>query len=172
MVFDKPVYGLLPMLIIIMDYLGKADKKFQKLPSGLIAIVVGTVIAWGGGFLTLDNFRLSFANIGFYPPKPDVFDIVAGFKGLIPFLPVILPLQINNFLSTLQGLEAAKVAGDAYPERRSMIMDGVSTLTGALFGSPFPTSVYFGHPGWKAIEPEQASLLSMQFFIWFFAVPV
>ena len=40
--FDKPVYGLLPMLIIIMDYLGKADKKFQKLPSGLIAIVVGT----------------------------------------------------------------------------------------------------------------------------------
>ena len=152
MVFDKPVYGLLPMLIIIMDYLGKADKKFQKLPSGLIAIVVGTVIAWGGGFLTLDNFRLSFANIGFYPPKPDVFDIVAGFKGLIPFLPVILPLQINNFLSTLQGLEAAKVAGDAYPERRSMIMDGVSTLTGALFGSPFPTSVYFGHPGWKAID--------------------
>ena len=152
MVFDKPIYGLLPMLIIIMDYLGKADKKFQKLPSGLIAIIVGTVIAWGGGFLTLDNFRLSFANIGFYPPKPDVFDIVAGFKGLIPFLPVILPLQINNFLSTLQGLEAAKVAGDAYPERRSMIMDGVSTLTGALFGSPFPTSVYFGHPGWKAID--------------------
>ena len=33
-----------------------------------------------------------------------------------------------------------------------MIMDGVSTLTGALFGSPFPTSVYFGHPGWKAID--------------------
>ena len=146
MVFDKPVYGLLPMLIIIMDYLGKADKKFQKLPSGLIAIVVGTVIAWGGGFLTLDNFRLSFANIGFYPPKPDVFDIVAGFKGLIPFLPVILPLQINNFLSTLQGLEAAKVAGDAYPERRSMIMDGLSTLTCALFGNPCPTGVDFGHP--------------------------
>lgn len=152
MVFDKPVYGLLPMVIIIVDYLGKADKRFKKIPSGLIAILLGTVIAWGGGFLTLDNFRMSFANIGFYPPLPDVRDVLAGFKGMVPFLPVILPLQINNFLSTLQGLEAAKVAGDAYPERRSMIMDGVSTLTGALFGSPFPTSVYFGHPGWKAID--------------------
>ena len=152
MVFDKPVYGLLPMVIIIVDYLGKADKRFKKIPSGLIAILLGTVIAWGGGFLTLDNFRMSFANIGFYPPLPDIRDVLAGFKGMVPFLPVILPLQINNFLSTLQGLEAAKVAGDAYPERRSMIMDGVSTLTGALFGSPFPTSVYFGHPGWKAID--------------------
>lgn len=152
MVFDKPVYGLLPMVIILVDYLGKADRRFAKIPSGLIAILLGTVIAWGGGFLTLDNFRLSFANLGFYPPLPVVRDILAGFRGMVPFLPVILPLQINNFLSTLQGLEAAKAAGDAYPERRSMIMDGVSTLTGALFGSPFPTSVYFGHPGWKSID--------------------
>lgn len=151
MVFDRPVYGVLPLFIIIVDYLGKADKRFAKMPSGLAAILVGTAAAWGAGYLDLDGVRQSFAGIGFYPPLPGVRDIAAGLKGIVPFLPVIIPLQINNFLSTLQGLESAKMAGDDYPERRSMVMDGVSTIVGSLFGNPFPTTVYFGHPGWKSL---------------------
>ncbi len=151
MVFDRPIYGLLPLLIIIIDYMGKADRRFPKIPSGVVAVLIGTVIAWSGGYLTLENLGASFSKMGCYPPVPAVKDIMAGLKGIIPFLPVIIPLQINNFLSTLQGLEAARAANDVYPERSSMIMDGISTLTGAFFGSPFPTTVYFGHPGWKAL---------------------
>ncbi len=151
LVFDKPIYGILPLLIVVVDYMGKADKRLKRIPSGVIAILVGTIIAWTGGYLTPAQLQASVQTLGFYPPAFDTMDIIKGFRGMIPFLPVILPLQINNFLSTLQGLESARVAGDAYPERRSMIMDGVSTLTGALFGSPFPTTVYFGHPGWKEL---------------------
>ena len=33
-----------------------------------------------------------------------------------------------------------------------MIMDGCSTMLGSLFGNPFPTTVYFGHPGWKELD--------------------
>ena len=152
MVFDKPVYAVLPLFIIIIDYLGKADKRFAKIPSGVIAILIGTAAAWACGYLTPGALKDSFSELGFYPPSLGIGDIVAGFKGIVPYLPVIIPLQINNFLSTLQGLESAKMAGDVYPERRSMIMDGVSTLTGALFGNPFPTTVYFGHPGWKELD--------------------
>ena len=32
-----------------------------------------------------------------------------------------------------------------------MVMDGCSTMLGSLFGNPFPTTVYFGHPGWKEL---------------------
>ncbi|MBS5604924.1 MAG: uracil permease [Enterocloster asparagiformis] len=152
MVFDKPVYAVLPLFIIIIDYLGKADKRFAKIPSGMIAILIGTAVAWACGYLTPGALKDSFSEIGFYPPSLGIGDIAAGFKGIVPYLPVIIPLQINNFLSTLQGLESAKMAGDVYPERRSMIMDGVSTMTGALFGNPFPTTVYFGHPGWKELD--------------------
>ncbi len=152
MVFDKPVYAVLPLFIIIIDYLGKADKRFAKIPSGVIAILIGTAAAWACGYLTPGALKDSFSELGFYPPSLGIGDIAAGFKGIVPYLPVIIPLQINNFLSTLQGLESAKMAGDVYPERRSMIMDGVSTLTGALFGNPFPTTVYFGHPGWKELD--------------------
>ena len=52
MVFDKPVYAVLPLFIIIIDYLGKADKRFAKIPSGVIAILIGTAVAWACGYLT------------------------------------------------------------------------------------------------------------------------
>lgn len=112
MVFDRPVYALLPLFIIIIDYLGKADKRFQKIPSGLVAIVLGAAIAWGTGYLTPDNFTSAYSNLGFYPPTFCGIDIAKGFSGIFPFLPIIIPLQINNFLSTLQGVESAKSAGD------------------------------------------------------------
>ena len=151
MVFDKPIYALLPFCMVIIDYLGKADRRFQKIPTGVIAVVLGAVIAWCTGSLTWENFTASFSDLGFYPPTFCGVDIVKGLKGIFPFLPVIIPLQINNFLSTLQGIEAAKAVGDVYPERRSMVMDGCSTMLGSLFGNPFPTTVYFGHPGWKEL---------------------
>ena len=146
-----PVYALLPFCMVIIDYLGKADRRFQKLPTGVIAVVLGAVIAWSCGYLTWDNFTASFQDLGFYPPTFCGGDILQGIRGIVPFLPVIIPLQINNFLSTLQGIEAAKAVGDSYPERRSMVMDGCSTMLGSLFGNPFPTTVYFGHPGWKEL---------------------
>lgn len=152
MVFDKPIYALLPLFIVVIDYLGKADKRFQKIPSGLAAIVLGAVIAWAGGYLTMENLTSSFSSIGFYPPTFCGGDILKGLGGIFQFLPVIIPLQINNFLSTLQGVESAKAAGDTYPERRSMVMDGCSSILGSLFGNPFPTTVYFGHPGWKELD--------------------
>jgi AGZA family xanthine/uracil permease-like MFS transporter len=31
------------------------------------------------------------------------------------------------------------------------LANGVGTLAGACFGSPFPTTIYIGHPGWKAL---------------------
>ena len=151
MVFDKPVYALLPFCLVVIDYLGKADKRFRKIPTGVVAIVLGSAIAWATGYLTPQNFVSAFSGLGFYPPTFCGGDILRGISGIVPFLPVIIPLQINNFLSTLQGIESAKAAGDCYPERRCMVMDGVSTMLGALFGNPFPTTVYFGHPGWKEL---------------------
>ena len=150
MVFDKPLYALLPFCMVVIDYLGKADKRFQKIPTGVVAVVLGAVIAWCGGYLTWDNFTASFSNLGFYPPTFCGGDIVQGMKGIFPFLPVIIPLQINNFLSTFRH-RGRQGGGGQLPGARSMVMDGCSTMLGSLFGNPFPTTVYFGHPGWKEL---------------------
>ena len=76
MVFDKPIYALLPFCMVIIDYLGKADRRFQKIPTGVIAVVLGAVIAWCTGSLTWENFTASFSDLGFYPPTFCGVDIV------------------------------------------------------------------------------------------------
>ena len=54
-------------------------------------------------------------------------------------------------LASLQNIESAEAAGDAYPVRPAMTTNGLGTIAAACFGSAFPMSIYIGHPGWKAI---------------------
>jgi len=51
---------------------------------------------------------------------------------------------------SLQILESVKVAGDDYPTCPSLLVNGLATLGAAVFGSPFPTTLYFGHMAHKA----------------------
>merc|ERR1719198_440670 len=44
---------------------------------------------------------------------------------------------------------SAENAGDKYGVPETMVSDGVGTIIGALFGTPFGTSVYIGHPAYK-----------------------
>src|SRR5207249_1038591 len=63
----------------------------------------------------------------------------------------IIPMGLFNLIGSLQNIESAEAAGDAYPTTPSLAMNGVSTLAAAAFGSCFPTTIYIGHPGWKAL---------------------
>ncbi len=46
---------------------------------------------------------------------------------------------------------SAEAAGDAYETRSSLMVNGLGSIAAALFGSAFPTTIYIGHPGWKAL---------------------
>jgi AGZA family xanthine/uracil permease-like MFS transporter len=60
-------------------------------------------------------------------------------------------MGLFNVIGSLQNLDSAAAAGDDYPTVPSLLANGVGTLLGAGFGSPFPTTIYIGHPGWKAL---------------------
>jgi AGZA family xanthine/uracil permease-like MFS transporter len=60
-------------------------------------------------------------------------------------------MGLFNVVGSLQNIESAEAAGDAYATRPSLLVNGLGTLAAALFGSPFPTTIYIGHPGWKAL---------------------
>jgi AGZA family xanthine/uracil permease-like MFS transporter len=60
-------------------------------------------------------------------------------------------MGLFNVIGSLQNLESAAAAGDDFPTRPSLLANGIGTLLGAGFGSPFPTTIYIGHPGWKAL---------------------
>jgi AGZA family xanthine/uracil permease-like MFS transporter len=64
---------------------------------------------------------------------------------------VIFPMALFNLIGSLQNLESAEAAGDSYPTRRSLLANGSLSILAAFLGSPFPTTIYIGHPAWKAM---------------------
>jgi AGZA family xanthine/uracil permease-like MFS transporter len=60
-------------------------------------------------------------------------------------------MGLFNVIGSLQNLESAEAAGDRFDTRTSLLANGLGGLAAALLGSPFPTTIYIGHPGWKAM---------------------
>lgn len=67
------------------------------------------------------------------------------------YFSVIFPMALFNVIGSLQNLESAEAAGDRYATCPSLAVNGVGSLVAGLLGSPFPTTIYIGHPGWKAM---------------------
>jgi adenine/guanine/hypoxanthine permease len=147
--FAHPIVGLSTLGVILLIYFGGV--RFRGgLPGGLIAVALGTALAWATGLVE-----------GSWPTDPPRFhapvavfnDLIEPFRGRdwIAYLTVIVPMGLINLLGSLQNIESAEAAGDPYPTAPSLAMNGVSTLAAAGFGSCFPTTIYIGHPGWKAL---------------------
>lgn len=145
-IFENPFIGFASMIIILWGLVGQFRLPYN-IPAGLLALIVGTVVALGIG-----EAKFSVEGMGFYPPLPYIGDLIAGVQYLFAnpelFL-VLVPVQIYNFIETMNNVESAEAAGDHYPVATCQITDGVGTMVGAAFGSPFPTTAYIGHPAYK-----------------------
>jgi len=148
-IFEHPLIGFTSLLFILWGLIGRFRLP-GNVPAGLVAIAAGTLIA-----LVLGKSQIDVSGIGFYPPVPYVGDLVAGIQYLFAnpelFL-VLIPVQIYNFIETMNNVESAEAAGDRYPVGLCQVTDGAGTMLGALFGSPFPTTVYIGHPAYKRLD--------------------
>jgi AGZA family xanthine/uracil permease-like MFS transporter len=149
-IWENPQVGFLPLAIILIGFIARIALPL-KIPAGFLAILLGSALAWAIGFMKPDAPAAAVTQISFYCPVLVLDAIKEGIKEVAPFLAVVIPMGIYNFLETMQNVESASAAGDRYNTRSAMMMDGVGTMVGALFGSCFPTTVYIGHPGWKAV---------------------
>lgn len=146
--FDLPYVGLISFIIILLGWYGKIRFPFN-LPVGLVAILIGTAIGWITGRMDPDLLISSFHSIELSFPSFSINRIVSGFSEAAPFLVSAIPLGIYNAFETIDNIESAEAAGDKYSTFWTMISDGATSILASLFGSPFPTAVFIGHPGWK-----------------------
>lgn len=146
--WEVPYIGLITFTIILLGWFGKIQTPF-RLPIGLIAIIVGTIIGWATGYMDVKATIQSFDQIHFSYPTFSLQRFSEGFQTALPFLASAIPLGIYNFIETIDNLESASVSGDNYNTRQALIFDGTATLVACSFGSPFPIAVYIGHAGWK-----------------------
>jgi AGZA family xanthine/uracil permease-like MFS transporter len=150
------------LFVVLLGLLGGYEFPF-KLPAGLVAIILGVTL----GLVTGDS-TLRFDSMALYAPLPVVGDLWAGINLLFSHpdvLAVVLPIAIYDVIETTGNVESARSAGDSYDNSTCQLVDGLGTCLGAAFGSPFPTSVYLGHPAYKKMGGRSGYVLLTGVFL-------
>ncbi|RKD69441.1 AGZA family xanthine/uracil permease-like MFS transporter [Sinobaca qinghaiensis] len=149
--FAIPVVGLVALAIILVGFVGKVVFPF-RMPASLLAVVVGTILAFALGHQSPGEVSEGLSNVGFYPIVPSL----AAFDGMtllfgtaVGLLGVLLPITIYNAIETMNNVEAMAAVGDSYDVRECQAVDGTGTMLGAVFGGLFPTTVYIATIGSK-----------------------
>jgi len=147
---EIPWIGFASFAVILIAWFALVPMPF-KIPGGLVIIIIGTVIGWltghkQGAELTaaVENFTVSFPSFQFR-------NLFKGFSEFGVLLATAIPMGIYNFTEGMNNVESAAAAGDEYNVSEVTLVDGVGSIIGTTLGSPFPTAVYIGHPGWKDV---------------------
>lgn len=151
-IFASPIVAVVPMFLILVSYAGRL-KLPLSLPAGFVAVVIGAAIAWILRAAGVDVFHPPAGSLDFALRLPHftLAPLEGIGSGMWGFLTVIAPMSLFTVLGSLQTLESAEAAGDRYETMPSLAMNGLGTIAAAFFGSAFPTTIYIGHPGWKAM---------------------
>ncbi len=155
--FSTPIIGVVCFAVILASWFGGV-KYFKGVPGGLVAIVVGAIIAWGSNALGLNFGGLTgkgvvdaLSGFGVNLPYPAIGNIFDGFQFLGVILVTAIPFGIYDLVEAMDNVESAAAGGDSFPTTRVLTADGIISLIGCLMGNPFILAVYIGHPGWKAM---------------------
>ncbi|CAM9100814.1 unnamed protein product [Discosporangium mesarthrocarpum] len=120
-----------------------------RMPEALQVILVGIALGWITGLNKPETVRDARDLVVWYGPDWSGKELFANFGDVKDYLGIVFPIAVSAVSTSLMCLVSAKNAGEAFPVMESMIADGVGTMITSLFGSPFGTVMYFGHPAYK-----------------------
>lgn len=152
--FNYPLVGIPTLLLTLIIYFGRLQFR-GGLPAGLVIVVTGMALAWAQYGITgsgvVSGFNPDWSLIGIHLPVPALSELVGALPFLLPYLPLILTMGFISLTGSLMNLESAAAAGDDYPTTPALVFNGLGSMATGFFGSPFPTTLYIGHPGWKQL---------------------
>jgi len=140
----------LPVLALIVVGFVSGVRLPGNFPVGLAALLLGSAIAWAGGFMETAQVSSAVSDIAIGIPSLNLDLLFNGLEGISPLLATAIPLGIYNFTEAMSNVESAAAAGDSYSLRKVLLADGSGAIVGSMLGCPFPPAVYVGQPGWKA----------------------
>ena len=161
-IWQRPLVAMVPMAVVLLVYFSHARFPLG-LPGGLVAILLGTGLAWLLPLIGVvtdvpmspEAVRQAWGERALHLPiwsGPVIWQVLQhDWSQIIPFLSVIIPMGLFNVIGSLQNIESAEAGGDVFATGPSLAVNGIGTIAAALFGSCFPTTIYIGHPGWKAL---------------------
>jgi AGZA family xanthine/uracil permease-like MFS transporter len=147
---EVPWIGFISFGIILVAWFAIIPMPL-RIPGGLLMIIIGTAVGWLTGYMRAEPLMSAIASFAPHLPSLAIPDLLQGLGEFAPLLSTAIPMGIYNFTEAFNNVESAAAAGDEYNVSEVIFVDGIGTLAGAVLGSPFPTAVYIGHPGWKSI---------------------
>src|SRR5512140_2300583 len=110
--FARPVVGLATLGVVLLTYFGRVRFK-GRVPGGLVAVALGTLLAWATGIAPAGP-RPEWTGLSL--PVPALGALIASLRGdlLASYVSVIVPMGLFNLIGSLQNVESAEAAGDAY----------------------------------------------------------
>lgn len=146
-----PIVGWISFLVLFTLYLARIN---TKIPVAFIAILIGAVVAWVTGNMSVDSVVTSLENLSFQLPKltiglfaPEVM------SATLPFLPIIVVYSVGEIITNIQAVEQAKECGDDYFNAVTpTIISGAASMISSMFGNPLGLGLYWGYPGWKEMK--------------------
>lgn len=148
-IYASPELAILPMIIILTTYAAKVRWP-GRIPGGFLGVLVGILLFW---WIKGSGATVPTDPVGWHFPRAVPRDLLALIMDRTgwQYLAVIVPMGLFNVIGSLQNLESAAAAGDHFPTKPSLLVNGFCGVLAALLGSPFPTTIYIGHPAWKAM---------------------
>ncbi len=148
--FVLPIVGFVSLFVLLVLYFANIE---VKIPAALIAITLGTIVAWLTGAMDINELKSSTQSLGLSIPSlyfgflnQEVFKIMMG------FLPIIIVFSFGEAITTLQSIEQAREGGDNFDIKQTLMVCGLANLLASIIGSPFALGGYWGHTAWKKIN--------------------
>jgi AGZA family xanthine/uracil permease-like MFS transporter len=149
-----PLIGMGTFGLSLLIYFGGVRFRLG-VPGGLVLVTLGSAAAWAlhwaGWPSPAPAYPADYSHLGLHLPVPVLGTVAASLRYLLPYFSIIVPMGLVNLVGSMQCIASAEAAGDAYDVQSSLAVNGATTLIAACFGSPYPTTIYIGHPGWKMI---------------------
>jgi AGZA family xanthine/uracil permease-like MFS transporter len=105
--YMTPQIGLVCFAIILVSWFG-GIKYPRNIPAGLVAIAVGTAIAWGSnlfglglGGMSVEKLGAAFSSFGFSVPLPAIGHVFSGFEFLGIILVTAIPFGIYDLVEAM-----------------------------------------------------------------------
>ena len=162
-IWQRPLVAMVPLAIVLLVYFSHVRFPLG-LPGGFVAVCLGTGLAWWFSVFHIDSgvpmdmgaVQQAWGQSGRYLPRwagETIWEILRqeDRQHLFAMLSVVIPMGLFNVIGSLQNIESAEAGGDVFATGPSLAVNGIGTIAAALFGSCFPTTIYIGHPGWKAL---------------------
>jgi len=114
-IYGDPILGL-PIFGVAMVGLFGGYLFPKKMPPLVVAIVGGIIYA-----IALGKSSFDFTSVGFYIPNPisNIEYLIDGFSLVVPYLTIVIPIEIYNFIETMDNVEGANAVGDNYSVREA-----------------------------------------------------